>query len=58
MPNEIAGASDVIFPEHLEVANAFGACIAQFSSEEELVINTAEVDEQAEMEKLLAESGE
>ena len=53
LPNKIDGASEVIFPEHLEVANAFGACIAQFSSEEELVINTAEVDEQAEMEKLL-----
>jgi N-methylhydantoinase A/oxoprolinase/acetone carboxylase beta subunit len=53
LPNKIAGASEVIFPRHLEVANAFGACIAQFSSEEEMLINTAEVDEKAEMEKLL-----
>ena len=53
LPKEISGASKVIFPEHLEVANAFGACIAQFSSEEEKVINTAEVDEKKEMEKLL-----
>ena len=54
LPKEIAGASKVIFPDHLEVANAFGACIAQFSSEEEMVINTAEFDEKDEMEKLLA----
>lgn len=53
LPKEIAGASKVIFPEHLEVANAFGACIAQFSSEEEKVINTVEVDEKHEMEELL-----
>lgn len=53
LPKEIAGASKVIFPDHLEVANAFGACIAQFSSEEEKVINTAEVDEKNEMAELL-----
>ncbi|MDG2091283.1 MAG: hydantoinase/oxoprolinase family protein [Gammaproteobacteria bacterium] len=53
LPKEISGSSKVIFPDHLEVANAFGACIAQFSSEEEMVINTAEVDEKEEMEKLL-----
>jgi len=53
LPNEIAGASEVIFPRHLEVANAFGACTAQFSSEEEMIVNTAEVDEKSEMEKLL-----
>ncbi len=40
LPQKIAGASKVVFPEHMEVANAFGACIAQISSEEEIVINT------------------
>ena len=54
LPKAISGASEVLFPEHLEVANAFGACIAQFSSEEEIVINTADADEKAEMEKLLS----
>jgi hypothetical protein len=34
LPKTIGGASNVIFPEHLEVANAFGACIAQISSED------------------------
>ncbi|WP_242202140.1 hydantoinase/oxoprolinase family protein [Aestuariivivens insulae] len=54
LPKEIEGASEVLFPQHLEVANAFGACIAQISSEEEMVINTMQVDEQSEMEKLLS----
>lgn len=54
LPKEIKGASKVLFPEHLEVANAFGACIAQISSEEEIVINTIECDEKQELEKLLS----
>ncbi|MCF6212973.1 MAG: hydantoinase/oxoprolinase family protein [Flavobacteriaceae bacterium] len=53
LPKIIAGASKVIFPEHLEVANAFGACIAQISSEEEIVINTLQKDEKDEMENLI-----
>ena len=54
LPKEIKGASKVLFPEHLEVANAFGACIAQISSEAELVINTLQNDEKQELEKLLS----
>ncbi|WP_034917730.1 hydantoinase/oxoprolinase N-terminal domain-containing protein [Gillisia sp. CAL575] len=53
LPKEIAGASKVLFPLHLEVANAFGACIAQISSEEEIIINTLQNDEKEEMEKLI-----
>jgi N-methylhydantoinase A/oxoprolinase/acetone carboxylase beta subunit len=53
LPQEIEGASKVLFPEHLEVANAFGACIAQISSEDEKVINILQIDEKQEMEKLL-----
>ena len=53
LPNKIAGASKVLFPEHMEVANAFGACIAQISSEEEIVINTLQNDEKQEIENLL-----
>lgn len=54
LPKKIAGASKVMFPEHLEVANAFGSSIAQFSGEGEKVINTAVADEKEELEKLLS----
>jgi N-methylhydantoinase A/oxoprolinase/acetone carboxylase beta subunit len=53
LPTKINGASKVLFPEHMEVANAFGACIAQISSEEEIVINTMQNNEKQELEKLL-----
>ena len=53
LPKKIAGASKVLFPEHMEVANAFGACIAQISSEEEIVLNTLQNDEKQEIENLL-----
>jgi len=53
LPKEIAGASKVLFPMYMEVANALGACIAQISSEEEIIINTMKDDENEEMEKLL-----
>ena len=54
LPKEIKGASKVLFPEHLEVANAFGACIAQISSEDEKIVNTLQNDEKKELEKLLS----
>ncbi len=54
LPKQIEGASEVLFPEHLEVANAFGACIAQISCEEEMVINTMQNDEKQELERLLS----
>ncbi|MEM8927161.1 MAG: hydantoinase/oxoprolinase family protein, partial [Bacteroidota bacterium] len=53
LPEKIGGASKVIFPEHMEVANAFGACIAQIGYEEELVINTTQHDEDDALEELL-----
>jgi len=53
LPQKIAGASKVVFPEHMEVANAFGACIAQISSEEEIVINTIQKNEKNELKNLL-----
>jgi hypothetical protein len=54
LPKEIEGASEVVFPKHLEVANAFGACIAQISSEGEIIVNTLQNDEEQELEKLLS----
>jgi len=54
LPKVIAGASEVVFTEHMEVANAYGASIAQISSELEIVINTLQKDEKDEMEKLLS----
>ena len=54
LPKEISGASKVIFPEHMEVANAFGACIAQIGQEDEMVINTMQIDEKEAIEKLLS----
>ncbi len=56
LPNRIKGASEVLFPEHMEVANAFGACISQISSEKEIVINTMQKNENEELEILLSES--
>ena len=53
LPKEINGASKVIFPENLEVANAFGACIAQIGYEEEMVINTMQQEENKALEELL-----
>jgi len=53
LPKTIAGASEVIFPENMEVANAFGACIAQISSESEIVINTLQKDEKEAMNSLI-----
>ena len=56
LPDKIKGASEVLFPEHMEVANAFGACISQISSEKEIVINSMQKNEQEEIENLLQES--
>lgn len=53
LPTIIQGASEVLFPEHMEVANAFGACIAQISNEEEIVINTMQQNEEIALEELL-----
>jgi N-methylhydantoinase A/oxoprolinase/acetone carboxylase beta subunit len=54
LPKKIEGASKVLFPKHLEVANAFGACIAQISSEEEMIVNTTQSNEKQELEKILS----
>ncbi|SEC00856.1 N-methylhydantoinase A/oxoprolinase/acetone carboxylase, beta subunit [Tenacibaculum sp. MAR_2009_124] len=56
LPNNIKGASEVIFPKHMEVANAFGACISQISSEKEIVINSIQKNEKEELASLLLES--
>ncbi len=53
LPKTINGASEVLFPENREVANAFGASIAQISEETEIVINTAEKNEKEEMKTLI-----
>ncbi len=55
LPKKIKGASEVVFPEHLEVANAFGASIAQLGAENELVINTMLKNEADAMEELISE---
>lgn len=54
LPKSINGASEVLFPENREVANAFGASIAQISEETEIVINTTQKDEKEEMDALIA----
>ncbi|MFV0248567.1 MAG: hydantoinase/oxoprolinase N-terminal domain-containing protein [Tenacibaculum sp.] len=56
LPEKIRGASEVLFPKHREVANAFGACISQISSEKEIVINTLNKDENKELQSLLFET--
>ncbi len=56
LPKNILGASEVLFLEHMEVANAFGACIAQISSTEEIVIHTSSQNEQSGMDTLQAKT--
>lgn len=56
LPKAIEGASKVLFPEHREVANAFGASIAQVSEEAEIVINTLQQKETDAMEQLIAKT--
>ncbi len=56
LPKSISGASEVLFPEHREVANAFGASIAQVSEEAEIVINTLQQNEKEAMEQLIAKT--
>ncbi len=53
LPKIIDGASEVLFPNHMEVANAFGACIAQISSQEEMVINTLQKSEELALQELI-----
>jgi len=54
LPKNIEGASEVLFPDHREVANAFGASIAQISEESEIVVNTTQKDEKEEMKALIS----
>jgi N-methylhydantoinase A/oxoprolinase/acetone carboxylase beta subunit len=58
LPKNINGASEVLFPDNREVANAFGASIAQISEESEIVINTIQKDEKVEMEVLISNARE
>ncbi|MEM7515129.1 MAG: hydantoinase/oxoprolinase family protein, partial [Bacteroidota bacterium] len=39
LPEKIEGISEIITPEHYEVANAYGACISQIGGEAEKVFN-------------------
>lgn len=43
LPNEMEGVSEIIRPEHYEVANAYGASIAQVSGEAEKVFNLSNI---------------
>lgn len=56
LPDEIEGVSKVIVPDHYEVANAFGACIAQVSGEMERVFNLATCSREEAIEQVKKEA--
>lgn len=50
----IEGVSKIIRPEHFEVANAYGACIAQISGEAEKVFNLGNISREDAIEEVKA----
>jgi len=52
LPSKIKGVSDIIRPDHYEVANAFGACIAQISGEAEKVFNLNNITRDEAIEEM------
>ncbi|MEM6628979.1 MAG: hydantoinase/oxoprolinase family protein [Bacteroidota bacterium] len=56
LPNRIKGVSEIIRPDHYEVANAYGACIAQIGGEAEKVFNLAQISRENAIEELKTEA--
>lgn len=54
LPNELAGVSEIIRPPHYEVANAYGAAIAQIGGEAEKVFNLSAISREAAIEAVKA----
>jgi N-methylhydantoinase A/oxoprolinase/acetone carboxylase beta subunit len=54
LPNNIEGVSKIIRPNHYEVANAYGACIAQIGGEAEKVFNLSITPREAAIEEVKA----
>lgn len=52
LPNQIKGVSEIIRPKHFEVANAYGACIAQIGGEAEKVFNLASTTREEAIEEV------
>lgn len=52
LDNHFEGVSEVIRPPHFEVANAYGACIAQIGGEAEKLFNLASITREAAIEEV------
>jgi len=52
LPDSIEGSSQIIRPKHYEVANAYGACIAQISGEAEKVYSLASITREEAIEEV------
>lgn len=52
LPNQIEGVSEIIRPNHYEVANAYGACIAQVGGEAEKVFNLTSISREEAIEEV------
>ena len=58
MPVQLEGASEVIKPEHYEVANAYGVSIAKVGGESEQVFNLGTVSREEAIEAVEKEAVE
>ncbi|MEX0274610.1 MAG: hydantoinase/oxoprolinase N-terminal domain-containing protein, partial [Flavobacteriaceae bacterium] len=56
LPDHMEGVSEIVRPPHYEVANAYGACIAQIGGEAERVYNLAEISREDAIEEVKGEA--
>jgi len=52
LPDTIEGVSEILRPDHYEVANAYGACIAQISGEAEKVFNLSAISREDAIQQM------
>ena len=52
LPNELEGVGKIIRPNHYEVANAYGACIAQIGGEAEKIFNLTNISREEAIEEV------
>lgn len=56
LPKHLEGVSEIIRPDNYEVANAYGACIAQIGGEAEKVFNLAHISRENAIEEMKGEA--
>lgn len=52
LPDHLDGVSEIIRPDHYEVANAFGACISQIGVEAEKIFNLTNISRDEAIEEV------